>query len=58
MEGSLKYLFKRKYGPKSSKMVSALPLPVGFYQQTLKEILAQGKHAMGPTAGMRAGISS
>lgn len=58
MEGSLKYLFKRKYGPKSSKMVSALSLPVGFYQQTLKEILSQGKHAMGPTAGMRAGISS
>lgn len=59
MEGSLKYLFKRKYGPKSSKMVSALSsLLVGFYQQTLKETLAQGKHAMGPTAGMRAGKSS
>lgn len=58
MKGSLKYLLKRKYGPRKFEMVSARSLPVGFQQQTLKEILSQGKQAVGLAVGRRVCIAS
>ena len=48
MEESFKYLLKRKQGLKSSKVASALSLPVGLQQQMLKEVISlQQKQADG-----------